>query len=147
MYLKALGLHVYLATIKNSYFANGKNLEANAKAIHTLKSTLNDVYLSRVANIDSTFVVWNTLITLGEQTPHDKESDLDEESDTSNMCYMVQGHPLEINSESELNEDDNIPYDDLALCRLFKKSQRTSYQKAEYRLQTQATSTAPRREG
>ena len=46
MYLKALGIHVYLATIKYSYFVNGKNLEANAKAIHTLKSTLNGDYLS-----------------------------------------------------------------------------------------------------
>ena len=43
MYLKALGIHVYLATIKNSYYLNGKHLEANAKAIHALKSTLNDV--------------------------------------------------------------------------------------------------------
>ena len=30
MYLKALDIHVYLATIKHSYFVNGKNLEANA---------------------------------------------------------------------------------------------------------------------
>ena len=58
MYFKALGIHVYLATIKDSYFFNGKYLEANTKAIHTLKSTLNDEYLSRVSNIDSTSVVW-----------------------------------------------------------------------------------------
>ena len=44
MYLKALGIHVYLATIKDSYFSNIKYLEANSKAIHTLKSTLNDEY-------------------------------------------------------------------------------------------------------
>ena len=31
MYLKALGIHVYLATIKDSYCLNGKNLEANKK--------------------------------------------------------------------------------------------------------------------
>ena len=67
MYLKALGIHVYLATIKDSYCLNGKNLEANAKAIHALKSTLNDEYLSRVANFDSVFVAWNTLVSLGEQ--------------------------------------------------------------------------------
>ena len=36
MYLKALGIHVYFATIKDSYFINGKHLEANAKAIHAL---------------------------------------------------------------------------------------------------------------
>ena len=64
MYLKALGIHVYFVTIKDSYYLNGKNLEANVKAIHALKSTLNDEYLSRVSNFDSAFVVWNTLISL-----------------------------------------------------------------------------------
>ena len=53
LYLKALGIHVYLAITNNSYCLNGNNLEANAKAIHALKSTLNDEYLSRVFNIDS----------------------------------------------------------------------------------------------
>ena len=66
MCLKVLGIHVYFVTIKDSYLINGKNLEANAKAIHALNNTLNDEYLSRVANFDSTFVVWNTLISLGE---------------------------------------------------------------------------------
>jgi len=73
MYLKSLGIHLYLAIIKESYFLNDKYLEANVKALHALKSTLNDEYLSRVFNIESAFVVWNTIITLGEQTPHDKE--------------------------------------------------------------------------
>ena len=45
MYLKALGIHKYLATIKNSYFVIGKHPEVNTKAIHALKSTLNDDYL------------------------------------------------------------------------------------------------------
>ena len=63
MYLKAQGIHVYFATIKDSYCLNGKNLEANAKALHALRSTLNDEYLSSVANFDSTFVVWNTIVT------------------------------------------------------------------------------------
>jgi len=89
MYLKALGIHVYLATIKNSYFVNGKYLKANVKAIHALKSTLNDDYLSRVSDIDSVFVVWNTLITLRKQTQINKESDLDEGSVASNMWCMV----------------------------------------------------------
>ena len=31
LYLKALGFHVYLATIKNSYINDSKNIEANAK--------------------------------------------------------------------------------------------------------------------
>ena len=67
MYLKALGIHVYFVTIKDSYCLNGKHLEANAKSIHALKSTLNDEYLSRVSNFDSAFIVWNTLVSPGEQ--------------------------------------------------------------------------------
>ena len=67
MYLKALGIHVYFATIKESNFINGKHLYTSTKAIHALKSTLNDEYLSRVSNFDSAFVVWNTLVSLGEQ--------------------------------------------------------------------------------
>ena len=39
MYLKALGIHDYFVTIKNSYFLHGKYLEANAKALHALRST------------------------------------------------------------------------------------------------------------
>ena len=66
LYLKGLGIHVYLA-ITNDYCLNGKNIEANAKALHALKSTLNDGYLSRVSNFDSAFVVWNTLTSLGEK--------------------------------------------------------------------------------
>jgi len=57
MYLNALGIHVYFATIKDSSFVNGKYLQANVKAIHALKSTQNDEYLSSVSNFDSTFVV------------------------------------------------------------------------------------------
>ena len=67
MYLKVIGIHVYFATIKDSYFINGKYLEANPKVIHAIKSTLNDDYLFRVSNIESTFVVWNTLLFLDEQ--------------------------------------------------------------------------------
>ena len=57
LYLKALGIHVYFSTTRDSYCLNGKNIEANTKALHALRSTLNDVYLSRVANLDSAFVV------------------------------------------------------------------------------------------
>jgi len=64
MNLKALGIHVYLVTIKNSYCLNGKYLEANAKALQALKSTLNDDYLCRVAtlfgfySIEHTYIPW-----------------------------------------------------------------------------------------
>ena len=66
MYLKSLGIHVFFITIKYSYCLNGKKLEANAKALHALRYTLNDEYLSRVANFDSTFVVWNTIVSLSK---------------------------------------------------------------------------------
>ena len=116
MYLKALGIHVYFTTIKDLYFINGKNLEANAKAIHALKSTLNDDYLCRVANFDSTFVVWNTLVSLGEQKQYYMRSDSDDGCDASNICYMIhRDNPLEVNSESELDEDVDMSYDELAL--------------------------------
>ena len=41
-YLKALGLHVYLATTKKSYFGNDKYIEANAQAIDALGHTLSN---------------------------------------------------------------------------------------------------------
>ena len=92
---------------------NGKHFEANAKAIHALKSTLNDEYISRVSNFDSTFVVWNTLVSLDEQEQYYAGSNSDDGSDASNICYMVQGdNPLEVNSESELDEDV-----DMSVCR------------------------------
>ena len=90
-YLKALDIHVYFATIKNSYCLNGKHLEANTKAILALKSTLNDEYLSRVCSFDSNFIVWNTLVSLGEHKQYYMGSDSDDGSTTFNMCYMVQG--------------------------------------------------------
>ena len=115
MYLKGLGIHVYLAIIKDSYVNNSKYIETNSKAIHSLKSTLNDDYLCRVSNLDSAFVVWNTLVSLGEQKQYYMGSDSDDRSDTSNICYMVQGDdPLEVNSESEVKEDFDMSYDELA---------------------------------
>jgi len=36
-YLKALGLHVYLAATKKSYLGNDKYLEANTQALHALR--------------------------------------------------------------------------------------------------------------
>ena len=54
-YLKALGLYVYLVTTKKSYIENGKYLETNAQAMIALKQTLNNDYLSKVANCDFRF--------------------------------------------------------------------------------------------
>jgi len=36
-YLKALRLHVYLATTKKSYIGNDKYLEAKTQVLHTLR--------------------------------------------------------------------------------------------------------------
>ena len=77
-----------LPPLKN--FVNGKYLEANTKAIHATKSTLNDEYLSKISNFDSAFILWNALVSLDEQKQY-MESDSDDRSDASNICYMVQG--------------------------------------------------------
>ena len=39
-YLKALGLHIYLATTKKSYAGNDKHIEANAQASVALRHAL-----------------------------------------------------------------------------------------------------------
>jgi len=36
-YLKALGVHVYLATTKKNYFDNAKYIEASAQGLDALK--------------------------------------------------------------------------------------------------------------
>ena len=40
MYLKILGMHVYLATTKKFYLGNNKHIEANAQALYALRCTL-----------------------------------------------------------------------------------------------------------
>jgi len=57
MYLKTLGLHVFLAATKKSYLGNSKHIEANAQALEALRSTLNKEYLMMVSNCDSAFAV------------------------------------------------------------------------------------------
>jgi len=52
-YLKALGLHVYLATTKKTYFGNAKYIEVNVQALDALKHTLSKDYLSIVSHCDS----------------------------------------------------------------------------------------------
>ena len=56
-YLKALGLHVYLATAKKSYFGNDKYLGANAQAFDELKHTLSKDHLCLISHCDSTFAM------------------------------------------------------------------------------------------
>ena len=101
-YLKVLGLHIYLVTIKKSYFGNDKYLRANAQAIDALKQTLNKERLFIVSHCDSDFVMWNTLTSYELQTTNyvEKESSGDESDQT---CFMVQGiDSLKIKSDTHL---------------------------------------------
>ena len=78
-----------------------------------MKSALNDEFLSRVSNIDSAFVAWNIITSLGEKDLYYAGSDSDVGSDISNVCYMVQGNNLlEVNSESD---DEDMSYDELTV--------------------------------
>jgi len=75
MYLKTLGMHIFLATIKKSYFCNDKHIEANTQALEALRRTLSKDYLSMVSNCDSAFTVWNTLTSLELQTTNIMENE------------------------------------------------------------------------
>ena len=66
-YLKALGLHVYLATTKSSYINNGKHVEANAQSLIVLSQSLSKDHLSMVSHCDSVFAVWNILTSPEQQ--------------------------------------------------------------------------------
>ena len=87
-YLKALGLHIYLATTKKSYLCNDKYIEANAQALEALRHTLSKDYLSMVSHYNSTFALQNTLTSPELQTTInvEKESSGDESNET---CFMV----------------------------------------------------------
>ena len=74
--------------LKKSYIENGKYLEANAQAMITLKQTFNNNYLSRVANCDSVFVVWNTLCSLEKQVSNDVEREPSED-ESDQACYVI----------------------------------------------------------
>ena len=52
-YLKALGLHVYLATTKKSYLGNHKHIEANVQALVALKHTLSKDQFFIISHCDS----------------------------------------------------------------------------------------------
>ena len=112
MYLKTLGLHVFLATTKKSYLGNSKYIEANAQALEALRSTLSKEYLMMVSHCDSAFAVWNTLTSSELQTPTimEKESS---ENESDQYCYMVQGNDsLEVNSETHLDDSASSSGDD-----------------------------------
>ena len=48
-------------------------------------------------------------------TTWDSDSESKREEDSTHICFMVQGDDsLEVNSESDFDEDDKLSYDDLA---------------------------------
>jgi len=54
-----------------------------------LKKTLNNDYISRVANCDFVFVMWNTIISLDVQISNDTDREPSEDSDQA--CFMAKG--------------------------------------------------------
>ena len=103
-YLKALGLHVYLATTKKTYFDNDKYIEVNAQALDALKHSLSKEYLSMISHCDSDFAVWNTLTSPELQTTNNVEKEFSgEESDQA--WFMIQGNDsLEVISDTHLDD-------------------------------------------
>ena len=57
MYLKILGMHVFLTTTKKSYLDNNEHIEANAQALGALICSLSKEHLSIVSHCDSAFTV------------------------------------------------------------------------------------------
>ena len=57
MYIKTLGLHVFLAATKKFYLGNSKHIEANAQVLEALRSTLSKDYIMTVSHCDSAFSV------------------------------------------------------------------------------------------
>ena len=111
-YIKASGLHVYLATTKKSYVGNDKHIEANAQALITLRQSLSKDYLSIISHCDSDFTVWNTLTSLKEQASNniERESIVNEFEQTG---YIVQGNDsLEVMSDTHLDDHDCSSIDD-----------------------------------
>ena len=88
MYLKTLGMHVFLATTKKSYLGNNKHIEANAQALEALRHTLNKEYLCIVSLCDFAFAVWNTLTSSKLQTSKYVE-EKSREDESEQACYMV----------------------------------------------------------
>ena len=103
-YLKALGLHLYLATTMISRIVIDKSLGANTQALHALRQTLSKEHVSLISHCDSTFAVWNTLTSPKKQDSHILEREL--WRDKSDQAYfMVQGNDsLKVTSDTQLDD-------------------------------------------
>ena len=75
----------------DSYVSNSKYIEVNSKAIHAFKTTLSNDYLCSVANLDSAFVVWNTIVSLDEQEQYYAGSDSDVGSELPTYATWSKG--------------------------------------------------------
>jgi len=110
MYLKTLGIHVFLAATKKCYLGNGDHIGANAQALEAIRSTLPKEYLMLASNFDSAFAVWNMLTTTTTsklQLPIQPEEESSGESEPQ-QCYTVQGNDsLEVQSETQLDSLDS----------------------------------------
>ena len=109
MYVKTLGLYIFLAATKKCYLGNGDHIRANALALEAIRSTLSKEYLMLASNFDSAFAVWNMLTTTTTtsklQMPIQQEEETSGESDS--QYFMVQGNDsLEVQSETQLDSDD-----------------------------------------
>ena len=111
-YLKAIGLHVYLATTKKSYLDNDKHIEANAQALVALRHTLSKEQFSLVSHCDTAFAVWNTLTSPELQITNNVEKESSRKK-SDNACFMVQGNDsLEVILDTQLDDSANSSYDD-----------------------------------
>jgi len=90
IYLKTLGMHVYLATTKKSYLGNDKYIEVNAPALVALRYTLSKDYLFIISHCDFAFTVWDTLASLKLQMRNyvEKEYSGDE---ADQVYFMAKG--------------------------------------------------------
>ena len=59
IYLKTLGMHVFLTATKKCYLGNSNHIGANTQALEAIRSMLNKEYLMLISNFDSAFAVWN----------------------------------------------------------------------------------------
>ena len=116
MYLKTLGLHVFLAATKKCYLGNCNHIGANAQALEAIRSTLSKDYLMLASNFDSAFAVWNLLTTTTTSKLQLQIQPEESSGESESQCYTVQGNDsLEVQSESQLDNDDAVSYTHLTL--------------------------------
>ena len=92
MYLKTLGLHVYLAAAKKCYLGNSNHIGANAQALEAIRSTLPKEYLLLASNLDFAFAVWNMLTTTTTSKLQLSIQPEESSGESDSQCLMIQGN-------------------------------------------------------